>query len=119
MTPSDYTAFRDSLGQSSGFQSHQYRQIAFMLGNRNRAMLRPHTHRSGILTLLEAELATPSLDDKALRHLADLPGITLPANVLKRDVAEIYQPSDEVIAAGVVFTKQREPIGPPMNLLRN
>ncbi|MEO0360577.1 MAG: tryptophan 2,3-dioxygenase family protein, partial [Pseudomonadota bacterium] len=25
MTPSDYTAFRDALGQSSGFQSHQYR----------------------------------------------------------------------------------------------
>ena len=42
MTPSDYTAFRDELGQSSGFQSHQYRQIEFMLGNRNKAMLRPH-----------------------------------------------------------------------------
>ncbi|HSG56068.1 MAG TPA: tryptophan 2,3-dioxygenase family protein, partial [Paracoccaceae bacterium] len=27
MTPSDYTRFRDALGQSSGFQSHQYRQI--------------------------------------------------------------------------------------------
>jgi tryptophan 2,3-dioxygenase len=32
MTPSDYTQFRDDLGQSSGFQSAQYRMIEFMLG---------------------------------------------------------------------------------------
>ena len=32
MTPSDYTTFREALGQSSGFQSHQYRLIEFILG---------------------------------------------------------------------------------------
>src|SRR5262245_13211166 len=31
MTPSDYTTFRDALGQSSGFQSYQYRRIEFIL----------------------------------------------------------------------------------------
>jgi tryptophan 2,3-dioxygenase len=36
MTPSDYTRFRDALGQSSGFQSWQYRLIEFTVGNRNR-----------------------------------------------------------------------------------
>ena len=35
MTPSDYTRFRDALGQSSGFQSLQYRLIEYVLGNRN------------------------------------------------------------------------------------
>ena len=45
MTPSDYTEFREALGQSSGFQSAQYRRIEFILGNRNRAMLKPHAHR--------------------------------------------------------------------------
>ena len=35
MTPSEYTEFRDSLGQSSGFQSWQYRAIEFLAGNRN------------------------------------------------------------------------------------
>src|SRR5262245_36180830 len=34
MTPSEYTRFRGALGQSSGFQSWQYRQIEFMVGNR-------------------------------------------------------------------------------------
>ena len=48
MTPADYLSFRDALGQSSGFQSFQYRQIEFLLGNRNRAMVRPHTHRPEI-----------------------------------------------------------------------
>jgi hypothetical protein len=44
MTPSEYTRFRDDLGQSSGFQSWQYRAIEYLVGNKNAAMLRPHEH---------------------------------------------------------------------------
>lgn len=97
MTPSDYTAFRDELGQSSGFQSHQYRQIEFMLGNRNKAMLRPHAHRPDILALLEEELNQPSLYDVALRSLAKR--FDLPAEVLNRDLSEAYTPHPAVEAA--------------------
>jgi tryptophan 2,3-dioxygenase len=70
MTPSEYTRFRDSLGQSSGFQSYQYRVIEFLAGNRNAAMLKPHDHRPDILAKLEEVLAAPSLYDEALRLLA-------------------------------------------------
>ncbi len=66
MTPSDYTTFRDALGQSSGFQSWQYRLIEFAAGNRNAAMLRPHDHRPDILAKLQAELARPSIYDAAV-----------------------------------------------------
>ncbi|MDP5349823.1 MAG: tryptophan 2,3-dioxygenase [Paracoccaceae bacterium] len=97
MTPSDYTAFRNALGQSSGFQSHQYRQIEFMLGNRNRAMLRPHAHRPEITALLEAELDQPSLYDVALRLLDR--AVPLPEAVLTRDFGQAYAPSDAVKAA--------------------
>ncbi|MFS4582667.1 tryptophan 2,3-dioxygenase [Phaeobacter sp. C3_T13_0] len=97
MTPSDYTAFRDELGQSSGFQSHQYRQIEFMLGNRNKAMLRPHAHRPDILSLLETELAEPSLYDVALRALGQK--FDLPDTVLNRDLSEAYVPSEAVESA--------------------
>ncbi|MGR3615401.1 MAG: tryptophan 2,3-dioxygenase [Paracoccaceae bacterium] len=97
MTPSDYSAFRDALGQSSGFQSYQYRRIEFMLGNRNKAMLRPHAHRADIVEMLEAELATPSLYDVALRALSV--SFPLPDDVLKRDLAEGYAASDAVRAA--------------------
>jgi tryptophan 2,3-dioxygenase len=70
MTPSEYSEFRDSLGQSSGFQSYQYRAIEYLAGNRNAAMLAPHAHRPDILAVLEDILATPSIYDEALRLLA-------------------------------------------------
>lgn len=70
MTPSEYTEFRASLGQSSGFQSYQYRAIEFLAGNRNLAMLKPHAHRPDILEKLESILAAPSLYDEALRLLS-------------------------------------------------
>ena len=40
MTPFDYSSFRAALGQSSGFQSFQYRMLEFRLGNKNRQMAR-------------------------------------------------------------------------------
>ena len=97
MTPSDYTTFREGLGQSSGFQSHQYRLIEFAVGNRNAAMLRPHAHRPDITALLQAELARPSLYDEALRHLARA-GHPVPADVLTRDLNQPWTPRDDVRA---------------------
>ncbi len=97
MTPSEYTHFREKLGQSSGFQSSQYRLIEYLLGNRNHAMLRPHAHRPDIAPRLEAELATPSLYDEVLR-LAARRGIAMPASVLTRDVSQTHRPDDRVIA---------------------
>jgi tryptophan 2,3-dioxygenase len=100
MTPSDYTTFRESLGQSSGFQSHQYRQIEFMLGNRNPAMLRPHAHRPNVTALLEAELKQPSLYDVALRALNN--ALPLPADVLNRDLSAPYSAVEAVTEAWTV-----------------
>lgn len=97
MTPSDYTRFRESLGQSSGFQSWQYRMVEFMLGNRNAAMLKPHAHRPDLTALLTAELAQPSLYDVALKALdATVP---LPPEVMARDLSRPYQANDAVRAA--------------------
>lgn len=70
MTPSEYTEFRDALGQSSGFQSYQYRAIEFMAGNRNLAMLGPHQHRPDLMAHLEQILSQPSLYDEAILLLA-------------------------------------------------
>ena len=70
LTPSEYTEFRKDLGASSGFQSHQYRAIEFLCGNRNAAMLKPHAHRPAIAAELRAILARPSLYDEAVRLLA-------------------------------------------------
>ncbi len=76
MTPSEYSLFRDSLGQSSGFQSWQYRSIEFLAGNRNIAMTKPHEHDATVMAELEAILASPSLYQEALllvgRHGIDV-----------------------------------------------
>lgn len=98
MTPSEYTRFRSQLGQSSGFQSRQYRLIEFLLGNRNHAMLKPHAHDAETTKLLEAELATPSLYDEVLR-LADRNGLKMPAAVLARDVRETHGCNEGVLQA--------------------
>ena len=98
MTPADYTRFRAALGQSSGFQSWQYRLIEFTVGNRNPAMLKPHAHRADLTAALEAELARPSLYDAALGVLAAR-GLPVPAEVLARDVARPWRAHDGVRAA--------------------
>ena len=69
MTPSDYTTFRETLGQSSGFQSFQYRMIEFMLGNRNPNMLKPHDKSPEQAAQLSAELDKPSFYDEVVQHL--------------------------------------------------
>ena len=71
MTPADYTRFRETLGNSSGFQSYQYRMIEFVLGNRNENMLRPHAHVPEIHDWLAAELGRPSFYDDVVTYLFD------------------------------------------------
>jgi tryptophan 2,3-dioxygenase len=98
MTPADYTHFRTALGQSSGFQSWQYRLIEFALGNRNAAMLKPHAHRPEIIEKLQAELAQPSLYDAALAALARA-GLPVPDDVLHRDISLPWLADPRVEAA--------------------
>ncbi|WP_429809556.1 tryptophan 2,3-dioxygenase [Ensifer sp. B1-9] len=98
MTPSEYTTFRESLGQSSGFQSWQYRAIEFLAGNRNVAMLGPHAHRSDIMEKLEAILAAPSLYDEAIRLLSRN-GFDVGEEADRTDWRETRTESDKVFAA--------------------
>ena len=107
MTPSDYTHFRKKLGQSSGFQSFQYRLIEYALGNRNHAMMRPHAHVPNVLAKLEAEIAVPSLYDEAIR-LASRRGISMPEEVLSRDVSVTHHVHDGVIAGWKIIYEAPE-----------
>jgi tryptophan 2,3-dioxygenase len=101
MTPPEYTAMRPYLGQSSGFQSYQYRSIEFALGNKNRAMLKPHEHRADLLAQVQAAYEAPSLYDEALRLLARR-GIPVPASHTDRDWTLPYATSDAVEQAWLV-----------------
>ena len=84
MTPPEYSTIRPSLASSSGFQSWQYRQIEFLLGNKNAAMLKVFAHDAEGSDVLRAALESPSLYDEALRFLARH-GHAVPAEHLDRD----------------------------------
>jgi tryptophan 2,3-dioxygenase len=98
LTPSEYAAFRPYLGNSSGFQSYQYRHLEFMLGNKNAVLLKPHAHRPELHATLEAELRAPSLYDEALGLMARR-GIALDPAVIERDWTQPYTPHPSVEAA--------------------
>ncbi|MDB5960131.1 MAG: kynA [Massilia sp.] len=70
MTPPEYTAIRPFLGASSGFQSHQYRELEFILGNKNAKVLPVHVPVPEAHAILERELHTPSVYDEAIQLLA-------------------------------------------------
>jgi tryptophan 2,3-dioxygenase len=90
LTPSEYLAFRPSLGPASGFQSHQYRALEFLLGNKDEKALLPFRQQASVHAELEARLAAPSLYDEFLRHLARQ-GHPVPAERLERDFRQPYE----------------------------
>ncbi|MEH2532522.1 tryptophan 2,3-dioxygenase [Bradyrhizobium sp. AZCC 1588] len=98
MTPSEYSEFRDQLGQSSGFQSYQYRAIEFLAGNRDLALLGPHAHRADIMAKLEEILAEPGLYDEALLLLARN-GFDIGEDARRTDWRVKRTPNDEVLKA--------------------
>jgi tryptophan 2,3-dioxygenase len=101
MTPPEYSAIRPYLANSSGFQSAQYRCIEFALGNKNAAMLKPHSHRPDLLAQVQAAFEAPSLYDEALKLLARR-GITVPPTHTGRDWTRPYQVSAQVEQAWLV-----------------
>ncbi len=89
MTTADYKKFRHALGQSSGFQSWGYRQVEFILGNKDARHLKVHAHDPEAHETLAAALGEPSIYDVVLRLLGKR-GFDVPHDVLNRDVREPY-----------------------------
>jgi len=108
MTPPEYSAIRPYLASSSGFQSWQYRCIEFSLGNKNPAMLKPHSHRADLLAHVQAAYAAPSLYDEALRLLARR-GLPVPGSHVERDWTLPYAANAQVEAVWLqVYRNPRE-----------
>jgi tryptophan 2,3-dioxygenase len=72
MTPPEYTAIRPYLGASSGFQSFQYRELEFILGNKNASLLKVHekspaAHEILARERLEADWTLPTRADESVK----------------------------------------------------
>jgi tryptophan 2,3-dioxygenase len=98
ITPSDYSAFRNTLGRSSGFQSAQYRMLEFLIGNKNADTIEVFRADPPTYELLERALRSPSLYDEVLRLLSRR-GLDVPPQAIDRDFTQPYQASKQVAAA--------------------
>ncbi len=98
VTPYDYSAFRNSLGRSSGFQSAQYRMLEFLIGNKNADTIEVFRADPPTYELLERALRSPSLYDEILRLLSRR-GLNVPSEAIDRDFSQPYQASKQVAAA--------------------
>ena len=109
MTPAEYSAFRNALGRSSGFQSLQYRLLEFMLGNKHPAMVAAHRRDPQGQAQLQHALEAPSLYDEVLRLLSRR-GYGIPESLLARDFAEPYSANKQVAGAwlGVYHNAEKD-----------
>ncbi len=98
MTPSEYTEFRGLLGQSSGFQSWQYRVIEFLVGNKNAAMIHVHADDKAVAERLETVRLAPSIYDLTIQ-LLHRRGLGIDKTVLGRDVSVPHVENDSVLNA--------------------
>jgi tryptophan 2,3-dioxygenase len=90
LTPREYAQFRGALGNASGFQSHQYRAVEFILGNKNAAMLKVFDGEPAAQEMLAELLESSTLYDEFLRLLARR-GFDVPAEILERDVRQPWR----------------------------
>jgi len=96
LTPSEYVQFRHVLGNASGFQSHQYRMIEFLLGNKDSDSIRVFRHRPEIESELSDALHAPSLYDEFLRYLSRS-GLDVPKTCVDRDWSLPYEPNQDLV----------------------
>jgi tryptophan 2,3-dioxygenase len=102
LTPSEYALIRPFLATSSGFQSAQYREVEFLLGNKSADMLKVFAHDPAAQGELTTLLHEPSLYDEFLAYLSRQ-GYAVPAASLDRDWSEPYRSNPDLVAmfAGV------------------
>lgn len=97
LTPAEYVEFRSYLGQSSGFQSYQYRMIEFYLGRKSTPIIEIYRQKPNVRKLLEDALQQPSLYDVSIQALAKA-GFPISSSVLQRDWTKPYEADASVEA---------------------
>jgi tryptophan 2,3-dioxygenase len=95
MTPLEFLSFRERLEAASGFQSDQFRQIEFVLGEKSEKSIQRFPAGTRARAALERRFREPTLWDAFLHYLAR-EGYAVPAAQLTRDVTARIEPSADV-----------------------
>jgi tryptophan 2,3-dioxygenase len=93
MTPLEFQSFRTRLEASSGFQSDQFRQLEFTLGQKVPGTLDRFPEGTRAHRALSERHAARTLWDAFIHYLAR-EGYTIPADLLARDVTSAIAPSE-------------------------
>lgn len=107
LTPDEYSTFRAAFGAASGFQSYQYREIEYLVGNKEARHIKIHP-AGAIQTRLKTALQEPSIYDVSVSLLARR-GFAIDSAHLKRDVTQKYTPCPSVLEAWIKI--YRDPAG--------
>ncbi len=107
LTPSEYIQFRGVFGNASGFQSVQYRQVEFLLGNKNKKMLSVFPKGSTSRQVLQTVLESPSVYDVFIQYLYehDYP---IDEDLVNRDLTEPHRYNASLMNALVDVYRQPE-----------
>jgi len=95
LTPRQFAGFRAKLGNGSGFQSAQFREIEAVLGRRDTRTIDQYPAGCAERNRIEAAMMRPSVFDSFLGYLAKR-GFPVPAGYLHRDVTEQHEPSRQL-----------------------
>jgi len=95
ITPLNFLAFRDRLESGSGFQSHQFREIEFMMGKKGRPSFERYPEGSEPRKQVERRFNQPTSWDAFLHYLA-ANQYPIANTLLKRDFSKVYEPSPDV-----------------------
>jgi tryptophan 2,3-dioxygenase len=95
MTSGQFYAFRDLLENASGFQSEQFRELEFVLGDKRREIILSFREHSDSRDRLERRFHGITLWDAFLGFLSRQ-GYPIPVEVLQRDLTQRAQGSEAV-----------------------
>ncbi|HZN02126.1 MAG TPA: tryptophan 2,3-dioxygenase family protein [Candidatus Polarisedimenticolia bacterium] len=116
MTPMSFLTFRDRLEAASGFQSVQFRELEFLLGNKRPEMIERLPQGDPARAVLERRLKERSLVDHFYDFLAGL-GVAVPEALRRRDVRESNQPDAEIQEGLLRLYKERPDVANLLELM--
>ena len=110
MTPREFLSFRDRLDTASGFQSHQFRELEFLLGHKRKNVMVHYQDDLQATKRLEYRYRSPTLWDAFLHFLAET-GLNIPKDLLERDVTQPLRPSPPVQSVLInIYREDAKPV---------
>jgi tryptophan 2,3-dioxygenase len=107
MLPPQFVAFRDLLGTASEFQSAQFREFEFALGNKRREVLDSFPEGTAARARLQKRFDGPTLWDSFLHFLSQR-NYPIPSHLLNRDFTRAIVPSRQVQSV-LLLVYEKEP----------